>query len=78
LGVTKRDVRERGELLVFEREPEVLRVERGRASHIRHLVSNTVNGLDECMWCGFVASVLLHGDSSPSLAECILAFRWGQ
>ena len=57
LCVTKHDVRERGELLVFEREPEVLRVERARASHIRHLIANAVNRLDECMWRGLAGCV---------------------
>src|SRR5690242_13394239 len=39
LCVAERDVRERGKLLVFEREPEVLRIEHGRASHILHLIA---------------------------------------
>src|SRR5262249_811107 len=38
-----------GELLVFELEPELLRIERDRASDILHLVSNTMNALDECV-----------------------------
>src|SRR6185436_11422089 len=64
--VTKRDVRERGELLVFEREPEVLRVERGRPSHILHLITNAVNALDECVWCVLAGDVLHHRYSAPS------------
>src|SRR5580765_863761 len=65
LRVTKHDVRERGELLMFEREPEVLRVEHARASHIRHLIANAMNRLDECMWRGRAGRVLRHDDSSP-------------
>jgi hypothetical protein len=47
LRAAKRDVPERRQVLVFEREPEVLRVKRHRARHILHLVPHTVDALHE-------------------------------
>lgn len=44
---TKRDVRKRGELLVLQLEPELLRIERYSASDVFHLIANAVNTLDE-------------------------------
>ena len=62
LCVTKRDVRERRELLVFERESEILRIELSRPSHVLHLIPNAVTSLDECVWCGLGGYVLHHGE----------------
>src|SRR5262249_57181352 len=47
LRVAERNIRERGEMLVFQREPEVVRIERDRARDILHLVSDSVHALDE-------------------------------
>ena len=45
LRVAKGDVGKRGEMLMSQLKAQVLRVERGRARHILHLVTNTVNAL---------------------------------
>ena len=47
--VAERDVGKRGKLLVFEREAQMCRVERDRASHVSDLISDTVHALDERM-----------------------------
>lgn len=47
--VTKGHVRKRWQLLALQLESESLRIKRHRASHILHLISNTMNALDECV-----------------------------
>ena len=47
LRVAQRDIRKRRELLVSEREPEVLRIERHRASDVLHLIAGPMKSLDE-------------------------------
>ena len=47
LRVAERDAGERGKLLVFEREAEMRRVERDRASDVFDLISDAVHALDE-------------------------------
>src|SRR5262245_31598102 len=56
LRVTKRDARKRGELLVFQLEPEVLCIERDGASDILHLISDAVNAPDEGVWLSLANS----------------------
>src|SRR5262249_8362949 len=47
LPVAKRHARQRGEMLVLQLEPKVFRIEHYRPSDVLHLVSDTVNALDE-------------------------------
>jgi hypothetical protein len=56
----KGDVRKRGELLVLQLEPEALRIERHRTGDVLHLVSDTVDALDEYVLCCLAGGCLLH------------------
>src|SRR5688500_2216282 len=49
LRVAERHTRERGQLLVLERETKIVRIERNGASHVLHLIADAVHVLHERM-----------------------------